>query len=186
MGLNIPTVVTVLLAIGLTIVLVDKSSAPETDSITGFVLWLIKSVAWVLAVVAVFLPLLAWNIHRVGRRDRSEQAQLRLDADSTVLKDDQMKWFLKNSLSDSSYGVAKCYAFGSVVGHYPTRDVDVIIQFNTSNKGQVRIYRDRLRNIESNFQEFYHVMLHVQTFLSTDDEDLAKFLDDAGRHERLL
>ena len=106
-------------------------------------------------------------------------------AESAALVDDQIKSFLRNTLKNPCYGVAKCYAFGSVVGLYPTRDVDIIIQFGSSKPGQVRLYRDRLRNIESLFQEFHDRKRHVQTFLSTENEALHRFLDDAGVHERI-
>ena len=99
--------------------------------------------------------------------------------------DDQMKSFLRNSLKNPSYGVAKCYAFGSVVRLDPTRDIDIIIQFDTSKPRQVRIYRDRLRKIETLFQEFHDRKLHVQTFLCTENEALHRFLNDAGAHERI-
>ena len=96
-----------------------------------------------------------------------------------------MKSFLRNALNDPWYGVAKCYAFGSIVGQYPTRDVDIIIQFDSSKQGQVRAYHDRLRNIESSFQEFHGRKLHLQTFLSTENEALHRFLNIAGPHERI-
>ena len=97
-----------------------------------------------------------------------------------------MKSFLRNALSNPWYGVAKCYAFGSVVGKYPTRDVDIIIQFDSSKRGRVRNCRDRLRNIERSFQEFHGLELHVQTFLATENEALHRFLNDAGQHQRLV
>ena len=34
-------------------------------------LWLIKSMAWIGASVAIFVPLLAWNIFKLARRERS-------------------------------------------------------------------------------------------------------------------
>ena len=105
-----------------------------------------------------------------------------MDAASAASVDDQMKSFLRNALSNPWYGVAKCYAFGSVVEQYPTRDVDIIIQFDSSKQRQVRTYRDRLRNIERSFQEFHGLDLHVQTFLSAEDEALHRFLNDAGMH----
>ena len=99
--------------------------------------------------------------------------------------DDQIKSFFRNSLSNPWYGVSKCYAFGSVVGQYPTRDVDIIVQFDSSKQNKVRMYRERLRSIEGNFQEIYNLKVHVQTFLSTEDEALQKFLNKAGVHQRI-
>ena len=106
--------------------------------------------------------------------------------DSAALVDDQMKSFLRNALGNPHYGVAESYAFGSVVGQHPTRDVDIIIRFDSSKPGRVRTYRDRLRIIESNFQEFHGLKLHVQTFLSAENDALHRFLDDAGVHERII
>ena len=105
---------------------------------------------------------------------------------TTASVDDQMKSFVRNNLRDPRYGVAKCYVFGSVVGQYPTRDVDIIIQFDSSNPGRIRTYRDRLRNVESSFREFYNLHLHVQTFLSVEDEALHEFLNGIGLHECLI
>ena len=107
-------------------------------------------------------------------------------AESDALVDDQIKSFLRNALSDRRYGIAKCYAFGSVVGQYPTHDVDIIIQFDSSKRGRVRTYRYRLRDIESSFHELHGLKLHVQTFLSTQDEALHRFLNVAGLHERII
>ena len=100
--------------------------------------------------------------------------------------DDRKKSFLRNALKDPLYGVTRCYVFGSVVGQYPTRDVDIIIQFDSSKQNRVRTYRDRLRSIESSFQEFHGPKLHVQTFLSDEDEALHRFLNKAGMHERIM
>ena len=107
-------------------------------------------------------------------------------AEIDAFEDNQMKSFLRNSLGDPCYGVTKCYAFGSVVRQYPTRDVDIIIQFDSSKEGQVRVYRGRLRSVESKFQEFYDLKLHVQTFLSTENEGLDIFLSKAEAYERIL
>ena len=185
LGLNVPTAVSVVLIIGFTIIFDRTFAAPETDSVTGFELWLIKSTAWLSAVVAVFVLHLAWNTFKVARQDRSTNEYLRMAAESDALVDDQIKSFLRNALSDPRYGVAKCYVFGSVVRQYPTRDVDIILQFDSSKRGRVRTYRYRLRDIESSFQEYHSLKLHVQTFLSTENEALHRFLNDAGLHERI-
>ena len=186
LGINFPTAFTVILGIGSSIIVVATFPVPVTDTFTIFVVWLIKSVAWISAVLVVFIPLLAWNALKVAERDRSASAHLQMAAESFASVDDQMKSFLRNVLSNPSYGVAKCYAFGSIIRLYPTRDVDIIIQFESSKPIQVRIYRDRLRNVESLFQEFHDLKLHVQTFLRTENEALHRFLNDAGAHERIL
>ena len=190
LGINVPTALMAILGIGFTVVIVatfpgPEASDPKTESITGFLLWLIKSIAWIGALVAVFVPLMTWNIVQVARRDRSANAHLRMATESANSLDYQMKAFLRNSLGNPSYGVAKCYAFGSLVRLYPTRDVDIIIQFDTSKPRQVRTYRDRLRKIETLFQEFHDRKLHVQTFLCSENEALDRFLNDAGEHERI-
>ena len=153
---------------------------------TAHVVAMCKSMAWIGASVAIFVPLLAWNILKLARRERSIDEQLRMAVESAVWVDDQIKSFLHNALSNPWYGVAKCYAFGSIVGRYPTRDVDVVIQFDSSKQGRVRICRERLRSIESSFQEFHCLKLHVQTFLLAENEALGRFLNKAGFHERIL
>ena len=186
LGLNVPTAVKAILIIVFTTVVVESISAPETDSITGFEAWSIKSLAWLAAVSFAFLLLWVWNIVKVARWDRSTRAQLRMTASTTASVDDQMKSFVRNNLRDPRYGVAKCYVFGSVVGQYPTRDVDIIIQFDSSSPGRIRIYRERLRSVERSFREFYNLHLHVQTFLSVEDEALRDFLNATGLHECLI
>ena len=186
LGINVPTAVTVIAGIGFAILITEYLYVPETASVSGFVLWLIKGFAWIASIVVVFIPLLARNAQRVAGRKQSENAFLRMAADSAASVDDQMKSFLRNALSNPSYGVAKCYAFGSVVGQHPTRDVDIVIQFDSSNPRRVRTYRDRLRSIESSFHAFHGQPLHVQTFLSAENAYLSRFLDDAGVHERLI
>ena len=186
LGLNFPTALIAVLSIGFSIIIVPVIPTPETVSVPGFVLWLYRATAHLIAILVVFLLFLVWNIAKVARRDLSVSAHLRMITEIDASVDDRMKSFLRNTLSDPCYGVAKCYAFGSVVGQYPTRDVDIIIQFDSSEQGQVRTYRDRLRSIESSFQEFHGLVLHVQTFLSAEDEALDTFLDHAGLHERLI
>lgn len=186
LGLNVPTAIIVILAIGFTILIVRTLSAPETGSATGFALWLIKSIGWLSAVVVVFVPNFAWNTLNIARRDRSAAAHLKMTNANDAFVDDRMKSFLRNTLSNPWYGVAKCYAFGSVVRLYPTRDVDIVVQFDSSEPKQVRIYRDRLRKIERLFSEHHALELHLQTFLSAENEHLHRFLDDAGAHERIV
>ena len=191
LGINVPTAVMAILCIGLTIAIIatfsgPEASDPETQSVAGFLLWLLKSLAWMGAWVAVFVTLLAWNLITVARRGKDISEKLRMAADSASWRDDQMKLFLCNSLSNPDYGVAKCYAFGSVVGRYPTRDVDIVVQFDSSKQGSVRIYRERLRNIESSFQESYYLKLHLQTFLFDEDNALDRFLSRAGAYERIV
>ena len=186
LGLNVPTAVIVILAIGFTVLIVRTLSAPETDSVTGFALWLIKSIGWLSAVVVVFVPNFAWNTLTVARRDRSAAAHLKMTTANDAFLDDRMKSFLRNTLTNPWYGVAECYAFGSVVRLHPTRDVDIVVQFDSSDPRQVRLYRDRLRKIERLFHEHHTLKLHVQTFLSAENEYRRRFLNDAGAHERIV
>ena len=144
LGFNIPTLLTVILVIVFLIIITQVTSAPETDSRAGIVFGTIRYIA----LVVVFLPLLAWNVIKVARRDKTEREILRMTEKSSASLDDQMKSFISKSLSNPQYGVAKCYAFGSVVRRDPTRDVDIIIQFDSSKPRQIRHYRDRLRNVE--------------------------------------
>ena len=97
-----------------------------------------------------------------------------------------MKSFLRNTLRDKWYGVSKCYVFGSVVRQDPTRDVDIVVQFDSSNERRVRMSRDRIRKIERSFQEFYELKLHIQTFLCAEDQAVNDFLSVAGAHERIF
>ena len=120
--------------------------------------------AWFAAFAVVFVPLLAWNIFQLMRREGTINANIRMVAASAASVDSQIKSFFRNSLSNPCYGISKCYAFGSVVGQYPICDVDIIVQFDSSKEYKVRIYRERMRNIESKFQEIYALKAHVQTF----------------------
>ena len=108
LGINVPTALIVILGIGFTILISYNFAPPQTDSVTGFVLWLIKFLAWLAAVVVVFIPFLIWNIFKVVSRERSVRAQLRMAAESISLGDDQMKSFLRSAFRNPDYGVAKC------------------------------------------------------------------------------
>ena len=186
LGINVPTALLAIFSVAIKVTVVDRLSAPEIDSLAGSLLWIVESIAWLTGVAAVFVLFLVWNILKVARRDRSVSAHLSMVAESAASVDDRMKSFLRNSLSNPCYGVAKCYAFGSVLQPHPTRDVDIVIQFDSSKRGRVRACRERLRNIESGFREFHGRELHVQTFLSNENAALDRFLNDAGRHESII
>ena len=186
LGLSFPAVAKVVVGLGFSTTVAVIVPVPETESVPVFIPWLLKSVAWLLSIVVVFIVFCALNVRKVASRDQTARANLELAADSAVLVDDRIKSFLSNNLMDPHYGIANCYVFGSVVGTYPTRDVDVVIQFDSSKPSQVRIYRDRLRGIERIFEEHYDRMLHVQTFLSTENEDLRRFLVRAGEYECVM
>lgn len=186
LGFNAPTVITAVAGIGLSILAAAIFSALGTQPVTGLLLWLIKTIQWSITVSIVFVPFLTRNIFLVARRERSVRAHLELTGNSATSADNRMKSFLRNALTDASYGVAKCYAFGSVVRQYPTRDVDIIIQFDSSEPHRIRAYRDRLKYIETIFHGFHGRRLHLQMFLSSQDETMDKFLQVAGSHERLI
>ena len=186
LGINIPTALLAILAVVVKVAVVDSLSTSEVDTPTEPSLWAVEFIPWPASLAIVFVLFFAWNIVRIARRDRSVRAHQRMVTESATSVDDQMKLFLRNALGNPSYGVAKCYAFGSVVRSDQTRDVDIIIQFDSSKRARVRACRDRLRTIESRFHEFYDLKLHVQTFLSGEDAALDRFLDDAGQHERIM
>ena len=186
LGINVPTALLVILSFGIKITFVESLAAPRVDSPTGSSLWLVESMAWLASVAIVFVLFLVWKFLKVERRDRSVRAHKSLVAESAASVDDRMKSFLCNSLSNPSFGVAKCYAFGSVVRSDPTRDVDIVIQFNSSKRRHVRSYRERLRSVENRFREFHGLELHVQTFLFYENAALDEFLSIAGEHEQII
>lgn len=186
LGLNVPTIFAVFLGAVIWFIVAAILSVPEFDSIKGFVLWVLQPIAAPTALAVAFVLFFGWNVLKVTRWDRSALAHLELTNKSIALMDDQMKAFLNNTLKNPVYGVARLFVFGSVVALHPTRDVDIIIQFNSSKPNEVRTRRDRLRNIESLFQEFYGLQLHVQMFLSSQNEALSKFLNVAGAHEQII
>ena len=186
LGINYPTAITAIMGIGLFWTISSHFSAPVTDSVTGFALWLIETLAWFASLVIVFVPLFGWNFIKLIRLERIMRETAEIIGASTDLADEQMKSFIRHALKNPTYGVARCYAFGSVVRSYATRDVDIIIQFNTSDPRLIRIYRDRLRNVEDQFKEFYGLGLHLQMFLSTEDGALSKFLMQVGCHEAIV
>lgn len=184
LGLNLPTAATVVVVIAVGILIHGYFLDPDTGSVPRFALWLIESIAWALAVAAVFAPLFLWNLIKVVRRQRSIDASRRIATERAASVDDQIKLFLQKSLAESTYGVSKCYAFGSVIREYPTRDVDIVIQFGTSNPSQIRTYRRKLRDIEHTVEEFYNLKLHIQTFLASESDHLLDFLTKAGAHQQ--
>ena len=186
LGLNVPTTLTTALTIGLTLALHNKFTKPDPDSISSIALWSIESVGWCLAVTGVFLIWVLLNLERARRRHRCIEASLLLEAELAESADQRLKRFLGNSLSQAAYGVARCFAFGSVVRDHPTRDVDVVIQFSTSNPNEIRLNRQRLREVERSFNQVYGHRLHLQMFLRSEDEELQDFLTRAGDYERLF
>ena len=185
MGLNVATAATMLAAIGFTAWIISRLSAPESESVSGVVLWLAQSLAWLSAATIVFIPLFAYNIRKVMRQERSVAAHLELAAQGAAAVDEQIKLFLRNTLKDQCYGVAKSYVFGSLIAQYTTRDVDVIIQFESGERGRLRAYRERLRSVESSFQKCYSLKLHLQLFLPDEHDALEDFLREAGSYERI-
>lgn len=186
LGLNVPTAATFVLAVAVAIVVQGHFVNPETGSVTGFALWLVETLAWLVAVAAVFLPLFLWNLIKVGRRQRSIKASRQMAVERAVSVDAQIRLFLSKSLTEDSYGVAGCYAFGSVVREDPTRDVDIVIGFNTSDPKRIRSHRQRLREVEHTFGDIFHLTLHLQTFLDSEHDQLLEFLAKAGDHEQWI
>lgn len=186
LGINPPKAIMAILVIGFSIFLVSEflgpqaskvavtvvpsleNSDPTNGSVPGWQLWLIQSIAWLGAFAVVFTLLLIWNAFRCVRVERATTANLRILADSADSADDQIKLVFRNSFSNPWYGISKCYAFGSVVRQYPTHDVDIVVQFDSSEENEVRNYRKRLRGIEKSFGEMFGLPIHVQTFLSTE------------------
>ena len=186
LGFNFPTVATVVLGITFSIIVGGIFSDSESDSLSGYQLWLIGFATWVLTVSVVFLLRCGWNIIAIAHRDRKMQAHLALTDDLADSVDGQMKEFIRNELSDPRYGVAQCYVFGSVIHQYPTHDVDVVIQYNSSIEHSVRSYRIRLGTVQQKFENFYGLKLHLQTFLFSEAEKLHCFLHNTGGHEKLI
>lgn len=186
LGVNVSTVLVVILSIGFKFIVIDALFFSEDNSVSRSELWLGESIAWLTAVAVVFTSFLMWNFSRVLHHERSIREHQRFITMTDTASDERMKSFIRNSLSESWYGVTRCYGFGSVLREYPTRDVDIIIQFDSSEPQSVRRYRQRLRAIESGFRELHNRNLHIQTFLLSEDEALDCFLNKAGAHERLI
>ena len=186
MGINFPTAFIALLTLSIWLAVASIFSTPQSKSFKELVVWFLDPVAGPVAVVIVFACLLVCNIRKVIHQDRSVRANLKLKAELDTSFDDRIKSFLENHLNQACYGIAECYVFGSVVQQYPNRDVDIVVQFDSSKPGQIRTCRNRLRKLETSFEKFHCLKLHVQTFLITESEAMKEFLAVAGRHERLL
>lgn len=184
-GFNWPTGILTILVIVLSS-LVRPSSTPESSPGKGFGPLLSELIVWLTSLATVFLLLLLLNLFKLHHQDRSLRAREKMLTDKTRSLDSRMMSFLRNSLGDPRYGVAKCYAFGSVVRQDPTRDIDVVIQFTSSKQRRISIYRKRVRDIENSFQAHYNRKLHIQTFLSDEDEALQRFLIRTGTHKLIF
>ena len=79
LGVNILTLVTVIVGFGLTIIIVRNLSTPETDSVTDVVLWFAKSIAWLLSVIVIFIPLVALNTFKVRASIPKRKCELKND-----------------------------------------------------------------------------------------------------------
>ena len=158
---------------------------PQDESVPWWLLWVIQSLAWLGTLTILFAILFVFNVFKVRSKERSLVAQQKVISANADLIDTHIQSFFRNCLQDQWYGIAKCYAFGSVVGKYPTRDVDIVVQFDSSVEREVRNYRGRMRTIERNFQGMYNLNIRLQTFLSTEDEAVQSFLGKAGVYQRL-
>lgn len=185
LGVNLPTTLTLAVGIGLAVLLFFEPQVAVTEDASASSDWLVILMR-VFAIAIVSVPLLIWNTIKIARQDRIIKERLVMESQSANERDIRMKNFLRNVLSNPWYGIAQCYAFGSVVAHYPSRDVDIIVQFDSSTERRVRTLRGRLRQVEQLFHEHHQTRLHPQFFLGNEDESLANFLVRAGNHERLL
>lgn len=185
LGLNSWTALSVALA-GLSVVIIRRLFIPDTDPRVELESWIVESVAWFTAVVVMFVPHMIRSLVKVRRQDKSLKVQIAMATASADARDADLKAFLTNVLTDPCYGVERCYLFGSVTKQYPTGDVDIVIQFTTSEQGQLLAYHGRLREVERSFRDLYDSKLHVQRFLSSEATALQLFLDDTDGYEQII
>jgi predicted nucleotidyltransferase len=186
LGLNVPTAVKIAFFVLLSLIVRPITENPDTASSEGLDRGIAEFLPWLASLLIVFTFLLVWNCVKLARQDQSTREQLKMNTDHDRSVDDAMILFLSNVLMDTWFGIARCYAFGSVVRRDRTRDVDIIIQFSSSKAAKIRIYRYRLRSIEKSFQEYHDKKLHIQTFLSTEDAELQIFLQETGAYKLIM
>lgn len=146
--------------------------------------------AGVIALVAAYLTVnlveFIVNWHRVGglwriERDRDLQSTLVADGRDAVIK----RW-VKNELGKPEFGVKFAAAFGSITGSYPTRDIDIVVQFDDASDQVIRKKAAGLQALGKVFEAEFNLPLHLQLFLETETNDLVGFARRAGAIEVLV
>jgi hypothetical protein len=173
------------LATYLVAIAVAPAGTPLDQRAVGFPL-IAGAVALVLALALSNLAAFLRNVGKAGARmgaDREEASQTAL---ITTSKDAGMLRWVADALTAAGAHVAFAAAFGSVLASFPTRDVDVIIQFSPVADSTIRKSSGALKGVCRTFRAEFGLGLHIQTFAYEETDALVAFVLRAGKVEVLI
>ncbi len=169
--------------------LVTLATAPKGTPIDK---WAVGAplVAGVVALVVVYLVLnlikVTVNYAKAGPQLRIEQEQRRQDSLIEGAQDSTMTAWLRQQLARQEFHIRFAAAFGSVTKRYPTRDVDVVVQFEPGSDDRDRTAGLLVKALARTFTAEFQLPLHLQLFSSTETDRLLKFALRAGSLDVLI
>jgi predicted nucleotidyltransferase len=146
---------------------------------------LVPVILWPLLLL-LGIGLIWWDMWRRSTANaRAQISQQEGDAEQDS-RDRIVKW-LRHICTQPAHCVSQAFLFGSVVhDHFPTSDVDLIIQFKPINNRRLKnLVRTIKGRISEDFERTFRHKLHVTFFCSDEAAQLDQFLVKAGKHEAI-
>ena len=135
--------------------------------------------------------LIWWDLRRNQNRQETERFNVQQAEIKTATEKEKYeavaKW-LKSVISKREYCVHQAFLFGSIVHeHYPTSDVDLIVQFTTLRDSKLSSIVQKLKGgIARDFKATFQHELHVTFFCSNETNQQDRFLRKAGNYQRII
>lgn len=123
---------------------------------------------------------------KAGSQLRIEADQRRQESLIAAAQDTTIKDWLRQQLSRAEFHIRLAAVFGSVTRAYPTRDVDVVVQFRPASDHRIRKLGLRLNDLGRTFEAEFSLPMHLQRFASTETAELLGFATRAGSLDVLI
>lgn len=94
--------------------------------------------------------------------------------------------WLRQQLARQEFHIRFAATFGPVTQTYPTRDIDVLVQFKPGSDDRNRKADLRVKALARTFTAEFQLPLHLQLFSSTETDRLLKFALRAGSFDILI
>ncbi len=136
------------------------------------------------AVLLILFAVFVFFLVRAPEAIKQEKANKQLNVQMADNLTESMKAWLSSSFGDIP--VKRAAFFGSVVNHYPVRDVDLMLVLSLSpDRSAVRRVRHQLESASRDFLQVFGHPLHYQLFFDEETQALETFTKNAGRLEDL-
>jgi predicted nucleotidyltransferase len=141
-----------------------------------------------LAVTFIVINLIELSVKcvKAGPRLRIEGDIQRQDSLIATAQDTTFKDWLTQQFGRTEFHVCLAAVFGSVTRAYPTRDVDVVVQIESTSDRHIRKLGLRLKELGRTFEAEFGLPLHLQLFASTETNELLDFAVRAGSLDILI